>query len=97
MKLNLVILLACALCSFGFTQKPENADKSAKQTYEEYIGINIKRCVQALVDSGNDREESYQRCKYALEKAYKIDSTFFKMNPDETQKFIEKHMDELKK
>lgn len=65
--------------------------------YEEYFDVNLKRCVHALVDSGKDPESSHQWCKYALEKAYQIDSTFFKMTPDEVQKFLEQHRDELMK
>lgn len=94
-KLIVLGLFGCLLCSFSAPPQPTDQCRSARQLYEENMEINIQRCVKASVDAGKDSATAYRQCKYALEKAFEIDSTFYKMNEKQQQEFLNRHRDEL--
>lgn len=96
MKNSIILgLLGFILCSFSEPPQAAEQCKSARQAYEEYLQVNIERCVKTSVDAGKDQATAYRQCKYALEKAFEIDSTFYKMNEEQQQEFINRHREEL--
>lgn len=94
-KLIALGVFAYVLCSFTAPPQPADCNKSARQVFEENLSINIERCVRASVEAGQDSVAAYNRCKHALKKAFEIDSTFYNMDYDEQQKFIDSHRYEL--
>lgn len=94
-KLIVLGLFGLILCSFSAPPQAADQCKSARQAYAEYLQVNIERCVKVSVEAGKDQATAYRQCKYALEKAFEIDSTFYKMNEEQQQEFINRHREEL--
>ncbi len=95
---TIAVSLSCLCNQKAFTNNGimHEPPESCRELFERTLDTNVQRCAEVLAEQeGTTPEEVCARCRRALETAFRIDSTFIKMNPDEQAAFFDRHRDAL--